>query len=93
MAIRVEVPVGQRLGPEAVARREATKTLGSSAVVRGVKIISTGQEGFLGIGREPAKYEADVFVPAQSPSHLQAEGKDLFLVWSISAGKAKISVR
>ena len=44
------------------ARAESSKQIGSAAVVHSLKLANTGKKGFLGIGKKPNQYKAEILV-------------------------------
>lgn len=46
------------------AERQTTSQLGSNAVVDSLKLAVAGSTGFLGIGKKPSQYQAEIVQPA-----------------------------
>lgn len=64
---------------EPTARAQVQGQIGDTAVIKALKLIASGKKGFLGMGKTPNQYEADVFQQA--------------LAEITHATKAKISVK
>src|SRR6266540_473748 len=46
---------------EQQAMRQTVRHLENTIIVKGIKLVSLGTKGFLGLGRKPNKYEAEIF--------------------------------
>ena len=49
---------------EQSARTQVGNQSGSAAIVKGIKLVTSGSKGFLGIGKKPNQYEVEIFQQA-----------------------------
>ena len=50
---------------EESARAQAANQVGKTAIVNTIRLTIAGKQGFLGVGKKPNQYEAEVFQPAE----------------------------
>jgi hypothetical protein len=76
------------------AEAEASKQFGSAAVVQSKKLAMTGKKGFLGIGKKPDQYEAEILVrQATVEVSYKLKAKISADVGEVYKPKAKISAK
>lgn len=76
-----------------IVRSKAHRELGNAVIVKGVKLILTGSKGFLGIGKKPHRYEAELLQQANVEITYRPKVKISVEIGEIQQSKAKIAMK
>jgi hypothetical protein len=77
----------------AISRLQANSLFGNSGIVKSMKLIVGGSKGFLGIGKKPHRYEAELLQQAKVEITYRPKVKIAVKIGDLYKSKAKISMK